>query len=135
VDFQRFLVSFKSYEGGNPFLSDLNKIRNGKIHRTLAPFIIASPSVGFNGNFSLNFDHFDVLSEWDAAKNELTYMRTRGALQGKLEVNVALNITLTDATPKAGIAALDFFRSSAREVARIIECIETETARVITSRP
>lgn len=132
--FGKFLIDFQPYEGGNPVLADLNEVRNGKIHRTLTPNVLASQGIGIGSGYVEEIHFHSILSEWNSAKQELTYMRLEKPAKGQFQLNVTIAIAMGEGTAQSGKTALEFFRASFGEVTRIVSAVEAETTRIIASR-
>jgi hypothetical protein len=127
-----FLLTFEPYEGGNPVFRDLTEIRNGKIHRTLQLTAVAAQGAGIIDGAG-DFHMHDMPNNWDAGKQELTYMRTSKMDESfKLQISVA--ITLGGGAPNPGKPALEVLGAFGTEVERIVLAIEAETARILASR-
>jgi hypothetical protein len=127
-----FLLGFKPFDpsnGGNELLFGMNDLRNGKIHRTLTEMALANQSMGIGAGYIRDLAIEQVISEWDAEKKELTYMR---ALKADMSVNIRITIAVTfaDGTPFARQPAVPVLKKCFDMVTSITSAIEAETARL-----
>lgn len=124
-----FLLSFEPYEGGKEGLFELNDLRNGKIHRILAANILTTGAISFGNGFIQNLE-ISVVSEWDAAKGELTYMRTAPGGKANIQLDFAVSVAFGEETPFNSKRAFTVLRDFSKITSRIISGIEAETARL-----
>ncbi|MGD9540643.1 hypothetical protein [Methylocystis sp.] len=124
-----YILDFKPYkEGGNRLLWGLNEIRNAKIHRTLAPVGGIIDGLGISNGY---IGTMVTLSEWDAEKNELTYASIQECRD--LQLQVSVDIAFAQSTEMARIPVIGALRDVSSIVASVIDGLEAETARILSS--
>jgi hypothetical protein len=125
------LVSFKPYPGGNDLLVGLNRIRNPNTHRIIVPvgfatmgneISIAHGTIG--GNSQIGY------SRWDAAKNEVEFMRLGQGSQMHYTVKASFDVTFGDLEFVGGKPVVATLRKIMAEVNRVVLALEAECARL-----
>lgn len=129
------LASFEPHEGGNKLLCGLNRIRNPNTHRILVPVGSAGMApesfmrkATITGGFKFGY------SQWDAAKNEIEYLRVGLGSKYDYEVKVAFFVQFGDVPILGGMELIRTLHAIAGEVERVVEGIENETARLVRER-
>jgi hypothetical protein len=129
------LISFRPYPTGNDLLIGLNRMRNPNTHRVIVPVGFASSGneiTNFTGTISgsgkLGY------SLWDAAKNEVEYMRLGEGSKAKCDVSIAFDVTFGEVEVFAGKPVVLSLREIMTEVDRVVHGLEVETARILHER-
>lgn len=127
---------FKPFETGNPTLWSLNKLRNRKGHKVLAPVGI----VPFTWRVEVSSIDFATLTRdapvlcgglWDARKNELTMARVAPGASLCVNVRAGISVAIYGIPGLETKPAVDIFECFAREVSGVVGAIEVETARLL----
>lgn len=127
-----FLQSTRPYpehEGGNQTLWGLNELRNGKIHQILAPVVSSGGATSVN-LLGSGIGDFSVLSAWDAANKEFTFLEVRGSNEIPLDVQVTIEVAFSAGTPFAEKPSSAALKDMLTITASIVYGIEAETARL-----
>lgn len=126
---------FRPYQGGNDLLWALNKIRNTKTHRILVPVGHAPAGVQFPvlkavsiPNAALEMKFCNV---WDAAKNEVLYMRLPQGCELEYKVNIAFDVTFGDVPVLAGQPVIGVLSALINECERVLLSIEETCAEIL----
>lgn len=115
----------------------LNRLRNIKIHKMLAPFGIKSGSqrVAINpdasGRINLHLTRMGGSDVWDSEKQELIVARFSSQPQAAVEYAATFNVALD---PLSKEPAIGVFDKLANEIERILLAFEAETARILEGR-
>ena len=128
------LRGFKPYPGENDILVALNRIRNPNTHRVIVP--VGTASLGNSMSmFGANVGNMQLgYSRWDAAKNEVKYLRVDRGSKFQYEVRMAFDVTFGDVEIVGGQPIVGVLRKMAAEVDRVVLGIEAETARLKTAK-
>ena len=129
------LVGFNPHEGGNYLLWGLNSIRNPNTHRFIVPVgqAVTTTTQIFGGTIkggtSVGY------SRWDAAKNEVEYMRVGAGSHVNPQVSATFSVVFEGTHALAGRPVIPILKAITNEVCRVGIAIEQDTARIIASRP
>ncbi len=126
------LEGFCPHEGGNDLLWGLNSIRNPNTHRILVPVgqAITHQSLGIEsatitGNSQIGY------SRWNAAKNEVEYMRLGFGSNAKFNVQAAFTVSFEGVNALSGKPVIPVLNAIGSEVERVVLAIEAETNRLL----
>jgi len=132
-----FLQATRPYpdsDGGNQILWGLNELRNGKIHQILSA-IISNGGLAAANLLAGGFCDFSLRSDWDAAKQEFTFLETGCANEIPLEIHITIEVSFSAGTPFADKPASDALKEMLTTAASIVYGIEAETARLVDIKP
>ncbi|EAT07524.1 hypothetical protein NYF14_16565 [Sphingobium sp. 10 DY56-G10] len=132
------VLSFQPYNAGDRLLFNLNKLRNMKHHRIIAPVLVQTGSIKVTGGTFVSDGPFAAMSmnnavEWDASKNELTLFRT-GTPKSQYEIEIGVRISFTDRTAFPNSDALTVLHDLFHKVQSVLVAIEEETVRLANAR-
>ena len=120
------------HKTGNQLLWGLNAARNVKTHRVLVPLAAAAM-----GN-TLSAAEMNIVgggqfgySRWDAAKNEVEYLRVGRGSKVKNKVDMSFSVLFGDVEVFGGKDAVATLNAAAGEVQSILLAIEAETCRIL----
>jgi hypothetical protein len=74
-------------------------------------------------------------SKWDAAKNEVEFMRLPYGSTFNYEVQVSFDVLFGDVEAVSGQPAIGTLHAIASEVECIVNATEAESARILSGRP
>jgi hypothetical protein len=134
-DLRPFLVNLKPFQNGNNLLWGLNKVRNSKIHRVLAPTVSVPAGTAMNavpGPVGLHIHIWEPIREWNEERREFTYGRGRVSGFGTIAVQIELAFTQKSALGSRLVGPT--LRQTAGIVEGIVSGLEAETARIIRLR-
>ena len=133
----KLLAEFKPYRGGNDTLWALNKLRNIKEHRLLAPANLAGGVAfeveGFPKIRAYMFERQGGDNRWNPDTNELT-SETLGPLNFLNKYKTVLFIRFGDIEVVGGKDVVPLLRDFTRIAESYVGAIETETQRLFCER-
>lgn len=133
-DIHPILMTFRPYPGGNDLLVGLNRMRNPNTHRVIVPVGFASMGNSISlGSGTLTSGQLGY-SRWDAAKNEVEYMRLGFGSTFNAKVEFSFDVTFGDIEFVRDQPVVGVLRAIQAEVNRIILALEAETARILRER-
>jgi hypothetical protein len=128
ISIRDYLLEFGPFPKGDRYLWPLNKIRNRKIHRTIAVMATKPTQFSLGGDGAI--DYLEYVNEWDEEKKELTYLRGRNISDG-IEAIVRIDVAFTEDTPLAGEPLLGSLADIHDIVENVVLRLESETARLL----
>jgi hypothetical protein len=133
AEIQTLLRTFQPYKGGNDLLFILNDLCNLSKHALVAFVAGATAHFEVSGVASPELAHgvqFYDPPEWDRAKNEVKFARTRlgTKLEHQLKLGVYVALEYREITSTEPATAV--FDAMLREVQRIVLAIEAESRRI-----
>ena len=127
---QDFIIDkIQPYQGGGgEALWRLNKARNTKIHRILAPVAIRQKGSLVTGR-GVHMTNARPVHHWDSEKQELTHYRVT-TFEGEPEFNLTLGIAFVEGSnlPKGTVVA--GLRELAAEVAKAVADVASEAGKI-----
>lgn len=133
-EIQTLFRGFKPYNRGNEFLWPLNKLRNPATHRILVPIVTMAAGVRFQtpGIFSggTSGGTLDWCSEWNSAKNEITFARVSKGAKFQHDAKLSVFISFNEPPPIRGKSAILVLNEIAAEVERVIKETKAECRRI-----
>ena len=125
------LEGFQPYKGGNDALWAMNQIRNPNTHR----FIVPVASAAMTRNIGISEAMFTGTSEfgysrWDAAKNEVEFMRVSRDSYIDYQVRIAIGVTFEGIEAVAGKLLIPTLNLMASETERVVLAVEAECRRL-----
>jgi hypothetical protein len=134
-EIRALLESFCPYEGGNATLWAMNQIRNPNTHRFIVPVGSAITGTSIGISFALPSGNCTIgYSKWDAARNEVEYMRLGPGSHMNHQVNVTMSVAFEGIDAVNGKPVVPTLNLMADEADRIVAAIEAETLKVIALR-
>ncbi len=132
-EIRTLLEAFGPHQAGNQMLWGLNCTRNVETHRIIVPLLAASIGNSQRVAGTIVGDCFISHRRWDAANNEVEYLRVGIGSDVQYELNVAFDVLLGDVEVLGGKSAITTLYEIAREVESVVLAIEAETARLLRS--
>ncbi|MFH1342978.1 MAG: hypothetical protein ABIL01_17510 [Pseudomonadota bacterium] len=126
------LIGLRPESRSKNFLWTINFLANSKKHRwNLVPFPIRPQGLSLHINEMTGTEGvLDLVLEWDATKNEITYIRISGDLEGALDTTIRCDLAFDGPETVQNRSALLMLRSIRNTAGNILVDIETECRRL-----
>jgi len=132
-DIVALMIAEGAHQAGNRTLWALNQFRNQNTHKAVTLAALDSGGLGIQ-SANIRYLRWQGMSEWRSTTRCLYFLRFTGDSKFDLQVDPMVEIRLHESLGLAGEAAGLALLKIAAEVERVVDAIQTETARILRER-
>lgn len=127
------LLDFGPYPNGDRLLWGFNKLRNRKIHRSLAPLLFRIGGMGIGTQSFGHIGELTTVAEWNEDQSEFTFMRGRN-IDDSVDISFDIDVGFDKSLPLEGESLIDVLRHVSGIVQDVTIRLESEVSRILLDR-